>query len=576
SASAGATASAASALLAEEQLESLDSDWVPVNRCVVEHQQQQQSPVILDFRVSWNQDSCSITINCTERKSKQQQQPPQSFMGVYTLFELSCINSQLCLLNPQLQRYFPEQPHPACSRGFLASFLSGPVVNQTYLDSLTVYLKAAVDLCGARFVIDALFEELPAEDFFDSLSSLKENWHLDRIAKQKEQLEGLEFYRKQCVTLMELVSLVFQPEDEIMQRLANYLAEHFAFHLRPRVTLRGLAQYNIAMLKSRLDATPETEDTNAIGLEITDWIESFESSNQSIIELYCDYYTKLADMYEKALQRMDNACKKFGKNALASIQYVGERRESLQRRQLTEQTQRLRTEACRIENKVKLRKQEILSLAATQLSVEQIRAQTDRLELAVHRLQLKLFDARLRALDSEERLLNMERRLELDRCRTIDDERDEFFDAVEDLRSLRQMPDAPCPVTGGAKSDRLRRLDADLAALRSRKAAIRGAAQRLRDRRVASARDSEEAREASARREAAVSAEERARERREEERRRTAERLKQYRAKQREAARERRGLPPVATSSSQGSSSSKNQQQKSQTGDEECREAKIP
>lgn len=192
--SAGGCAAAA-AIIMEPQPDSLEG-WVAVRDTAFAEPQ----PPRLRFLVGWNGVEGAFAVTCHGRaEAGAQAQAPQSWAGLFSAPALRGVHRQLAAVCPRLEPAFPALPPtlPGAAGGgglwavlFPGGAAPGEAEVQELCRELERYLGWALELCGGRVVLDALFaaDRRRDDEYFESLHELRGRALRGHLARAKEAL----------------------------------------------------------------------------------------------------------------------------------------------------------------------------------------------------------------------------------------------------------------------------------------------------------------------------------------------------------------------------------------------------
>lgn len=177
----------------EPQPDSLEG-WVAVRDTAFA---EPQPPPRLRFLVGWNGAEGAFAVTCHGR-AEAAEQAPQSWAGLFSALALRGVHRQLSAVCPRLEPAFPELPPglPGVAAGGLWAVLfpGGAAPDEAELQelcrALELYLGWALELCGGRVVLDALFaaDRCCDDEYFESLHELRGKALRGHLARAKEAL----------------------------------------------------------------------------------------------------------------------------------------------------------------------------------------------------------------------------------------------------------------------------------------------------------------------------------------------------------------------------------------------------
>lgn len=152
----------------------------------------------LRFLVAWNDVEGAFAVTCHGR-AEAAAQAPQSWAGLFSAPALRGVHRQLAAVCPRLEPAFPALPPAlpgaAAPGGLWAVLFPGGAAPdeaevQQLCRELELYLGWALELCGARVVLDALFaaDRRRDDEYFESLHELRGRALRGHLARAKEAL----------------------------------------------------------------------------------------------------------------------------------------------------------------------------------------------------------------------------------------------------------------------------------------------------------------------------------------------------------------------------------------------------
>lgn len=158
-------------------------------------------PPRLRFLVAWNGVEGAFAVTCHGRAGEDAAaaQAPQSWAGLFSAPALRGVHRQLAAVCPRLEPAFPALPPtlPGAATGgglwavlFPGGAAPGEAEVQELCRELERYLGWALELCGGRVVLDALFaaDRRRDDEYFESLHELRGKALRGHLARAKEAL----------------------------------------------------------------------------------------------------------------------------------------------------------------------------------------------------------------------------------------------------------------------------------------------------------------------------------------------------------------------------------------------------
>ncbi|XP_017660496.1 PREDICTED: WASP homolog-associated protein with actin, membranes and microtubules [Lepidothrix coronata] len=418
----------------EPQPDSLDG-WVAVRDTAFA---EPQPPPRLRFLVGWNGAEGAFAVTCHGR-AEAAAQAPQSWAGLFSAPALRGVHRQLSALCPRLEPAFPALPPalPGAAAGGLWAVLfpggaaPGEAELQELCRALELYLGWALELCGGRVVLDALFaaDRRCDDEYFESLQELRGRALRGHLARAKEALRRVLQQHKSADTMVALMK-VYEKEDEAYQDLVTMATQFYQYLLQPFRDMRELATlYKLEILKSLQYDKLGPRRVAALQKDAEEWTKRAESAVCSIQDITVNYFKETVKALAAMHKQMEQDEERFGKTAWASAL---PRLENLKCMLAKETLQHLRArELCLKQKRTGIQKlMESLGEQEENLSV------VEELEIQYYETQLELYNVQLEVLKHEEMLLVVQ----LDTIkRQIKEKQDEvvYYDTCENPEELK-------------------------------------------------------------------------------------------------------------------------------------------
>ncbi|NXE73255.1 WHAMM protein, partial [Cochlearius cochlearius] len=421
----------------EPQPDSLEG-WVAVrDTAFVEPQ-----PPRLRFLVGWNGVEGAFAVTCHGR-AEAAAQAPQSWAGLFSAPALRGVHRQLAAVCPRLESAFPELPPAlpgaAAAGGGLWAVLfpggaaPGEAEVQELCRELELYLGWALELCGGRVVLDALFaaDRRCDDEYFESLHELRGRALRGHLARAKEALRRVLQQHKNADTMVALMK-VYEEEDEAYQDLVTMATQFYQYLLQPFRDMRELATlYKLEILKSLQYDNLGPKRIAALQKDAEEWTKRAENAVCSIQDITVNYFKETVKALAAMHKQMEQDQERFGKTTWASAL---PRLESLKCMLAKETLQHLRArELCLKQKRAGIQKNlENLSEQEENLTV------AEELEIQYYETQLELYNVQFEVLKHEERLLIVQ----LDTLRRqIKEKQDEvvYYDTCENPEELKAI-----------------------------------------------------------------------------------------------------------------------------------------
>ncbi|KAM6058584.1 WASP homolog-associated protein with actin, membranes and microtubules isoform 2-T2 [Chlamydotis macqueenii] len=417
----------------EPQPDSLEG-WVAVRDTAFA---EPQPPPRLRFLVGWNGVEGAFAVTCHGR-AEAAAQAPQSWAGLFSAPALRGVHRQLAAICPRLEPAFPALPPalPGAAAGGLWAVLfpGGPAPGEAEVQELCRelerYLGWALELCGGRVVLDALFaaDRRRDDEYFESLHELHRRALRGHLARAKEALRRVLQQHKNADTMVALMK-VYEEEDEAYQDLVTMATQFYQYLLQPFRDMRELATlYKLEILSLQYDNLGPKR-VAALQKDAEEWTKRAENAVCSIQDITVNYFKETVKALAAMHKQMEQDQERFGKTAWASAL---PRLENLKCMLAKETLQHLRArELCLKQKRAGIRKNlENFSEQEENLTV------VEELEIQYYETQLELYNVQLEVLKHEEMLLIVQ----LDTLRRqIKEKQDEvvYYDTCENPEELK-------------------------------------------------------------------------------------------------------------------------------------------
>ncbi|NXP73947.1 WHAMM protein, partial [Ramphastos sulfuratus] len=418
----------------EPQPDSLEG-WVAVRDTAFAESQ----PPRLRFLVAWNGVEGAFAVTCHGR-AEAAAQAPQSWAGLFSEPALRGVHRQLAAVCPRLEPAFPALPStlPGAAGGLWAVLFPGGAAPgeaemQKLCRELEVYLGWALELCGGRVVLDALFADDRRHDdeYFESLHELRGRALRGHLTRAKEALRRVLQEHKNADTMVALMK-VYEEEDKAYQDLVTMATQFYQYLLQPFRDMRELATlYRLEILKSLQYDNLGPKRVAALQKDADEWTKRAESAVCSIQDITVNYFKETVKAVAAMHKHMEQDQERFGRTTWASAL---PRLENLKCMLAKETLQHLRARELCLKQKraVIQRNMENLSEQEENLTV------VEELEIQYYETQLELHNVQLEVLKHEEMLLIVQ--LDILR-RQIKEKQDEvvYYDTCENPEELKVM-----------------------------------------------------------------------------------------------------------------------------------------
>ncbi|NXY81296.1 WHAMM protein, partial [Alcedo cyanopectus] len=417
----------------EPQPDSLEG-WVAVRDTAFS---EPQPPPRLRFLVGWNGVEGAFAVTCHGR---EEEQAPQSWAGLFSAPALRGVHRQLAAVCPRLEPAFPALPPALPGAGAAAGlwavlFPAGAAPDEAEVQELCreleLYLGWALELCGGRVVLDALFadDRRRDDDYFESLHELRGRALRGHLARAKEALRLVLQQHKNADTMVALMK-VYEEEDEAYQDLVTMATQFYQYLLQPFRDMRELATlYRLEILKSLQYDHLGPKRVAALQKDAEEWTKRAENAVCSIQDITVNYFKETAKALAAMHKQMEQDQERFGRTTWTSAL---PRLENLKCMLAKETLQHLRArELCLKQKRAVIQKNmENFSEQEENLSV------VEELEIQYYETQLELYNVQLEVLKHEEMLLIVQ----LDTLRRqIKEKQDEvvYYDTCENPEELK-------------------------------------------------------------------------------------------------------------------------------------------
>ncbi|NXI44593.1 WHAMM protein, partial [Galbula dea] len=420
----------------EPQPDSLEG-WVPVRDSAFAEPQ----PPRLRFLVGWNGVEGAFAVTCHSRGEEAAKAPQrESWAGLFSAPALCGVHRQLAAVCPRLETAFPALPStlPGTTSGgglWAVLFPGGAAPDEAEVQKLCreleLYLGWALELCGGRVVLDALFaaDRRSDDEYFESLHEFRGTALRGYVARAKESLRRVLQQHKNADTMVALMK-VYEEEDGAYQDLVTMATQFYQYLLQPFREMRELATlYKVEILKSLEYDNLGPKRVAALQKDAEEWAKRAENAVCSIQDITVNYFKETVKALTAMHKQMEQDQERFGRATWASAL---PRLENLKCMLAKETLQHLRArELCLKHKRAVIRKKmENLSEQEENLTV------VEELEILYYETQVELYNVQLEVLKHEEMLLTVQ----LDTLRRqIKEKQDEvvYYDTCENPEELK-------------------------------------------------------------------------------------------------------------------------------------------
>ncbi|MBN3290115.1 WHAMM protein, partial [Polypterus senegalus] len=373
-------------------------------------------PFKLGFIVEWNAIECKFAVTChnrTVQRQKRRQDPAlvdtqSSWAGLFSVSDLRNLHRHLTGVSEALEPYFPDlkefEPGNLWDLLFPSRATAGSEEAERDLDTpcrlLEKYLSTAIDVCGRRIVLDALFvqDDRDVEEYFENLHEFKKKSLEDQVTRTRESLRKLLQHHRSVDKMVALLK-IYEEEDEVYRELVTMATLFYQYLLQPFRDMRELAVlYKMEILKSLEFDDLGPKRIEALTKEVDDWTLQAEKAVCSIQDITVNYFAETSKALSGMQKQMEEDKKRFGQASWAS---AAPRLEKLKFLSAKETLQHMRAkEMCLNRRKADIRHNMEL-LTVQKESMETV----DELEIQYYEAQLELYDVKFEILKNEEMLL---------------------------------------------------------------------------------------------------------------------------------------------------------------------------
>ncbi|XP_076141028.1 junction-mediating and -regulatory protein isoform X2 [Alosa pseudoharengus] len=324
-----------------------------------------------------------------------------SWASLFSFQDMRTVHLQLCAVNSDLEPCLP--PFPEEHSGMWTVLFGVPELTQRETEilcyQLQVYLGHALDTCGWKILSQVLFADGDSEEYYESLSELRQTGYEEALHRAKRRLHELLERQRSMESMVELLDLYAQ-QDEAYGDLVEATTELYHYLLQPFRDMRELAMLRRQQIKISLE-TEYLGPRRVEGLkhEDEDWQKKAHTAALSIQDLTVKYFETTARAQKLMYERMKVDQRKFGKAAWTA---AVERMEKLQYAVSKETLQLMRAKEICLEQKKHGLCEEMQALQDGEDAMKHL----DHLEALYYKLQLQLYEIQFEILKYEELLLS--------------------------------------------------------------------------------------------------------------------------------------------------------------------------
>ncbi|KAI2647817.1 hypothetical protein H4Q32_028799 [Labeo rohita] len=393
-----------------DRMDSLDG-WVAVKRDAFDDSESHR----LRFIVEWNEIETKFAVTCHNRTLQRRGDASGSCAGLFSSAQLSYVHAHLSGVRDELGPLFPDLTGFREPSLWELLFSSAPRSDaDAACRQLERYLGAAVDACGRKIVLDALFSVTEADEreYFENLQEFKCRAMRDEITRATDTLRALLQTHPSADGLQRLMK-IYEEEDEAYRELASVATQFYQNLLQPFRDMREIATLYKTEILQREQLTDvmmkdgkclEYEElgpkrVSELEAEMNEWNQRGEKAVHSIQDITADYFRDTSKALTGMVKQMEQDQKRFGH---ASWGMATPRQEKLRVLLAKETLQYMRAKEMCIKRKRDEIREKMRSVAAG--GSEAMSVVRD-LELQYYETQLELHDCRFEILKNEELLL---------------------------------------------------------------------------------------------------------------------------------------------------------------------------
>uniref|UniRef100_A0A8C1RCY2 WASP homolog associated with actin, golgi membranes and microtubules n=1 Tax=Cyprinus carpio TaxID=7962 RepID=A0A8C1RCY2_CYPCA len=442
-----------------ERMDSLDG-WVAVKRDAFDESESHK----LRFIVEWNEIETKFAVTCHNRTLQRRGDASGSCAGLFSGAQLSGVGVQLSGVRDELGPLFPDLTRFREPTLWELLFSSAPRCDaDAACRQLERYFSAAVDACGRKIVLDALFSVTAADEreYFENLQEFKCRWlsvddddgvFVLQLLQTHPSTDGLQRLMK-----------IYEEEDETYRELVSVATKFYQNLLQPFRDMREIATlYKTEILKCLQYEELGPKRVSELEAEMNEWSQRGEKAVHSIQDITADYFRDTSRALTGMVKQMEQDQKRFGH---ASWAMATPRQEKLRVLLAKETLQYMRAkEMCikrkRVEIREKVDPQEGAAVSVVR-----------ELELQYYETQLELHDCRFEILRNEELLLLTQIKSTQRQIRELQ-EQVVYYDTCEDPEELQDVQVDISP-THSHLQQHLKQLESKRGAISSRRAYLR-------------------------------------------------------------------------------------------------------
>uniref|UniRef100_A0A8C1GQC5 WASP homolog associated with actin, golgi membranes and microtubules n=1 Tax=Cyprinus carpio TaxID=7962 RepID=A0A8C1GQC5_CYPCA len=418
----------------EFMMDSILDGWVAVKRDAFDDSESHK----LRFIVEWNEIETKFAVTCHNRTLQRRGDASGSCAGLFSSAQLTHVHAQLSGVRDELGPLFPELTRFREPRLWELLFSSAPRSDaDAACRQLERYLGAAVDACGRKIVLDALFSVTAADEreYFENLQEFKCRAMRDEMTRAKDTLLAV--------------------RRDIFYSILFYSILFYSILFYSILICGKCLQYEELGPKrvSELEA------------EMNEWSQRGGQAVHSIQDITADYFRDTSRALTGMVKQMEQDQKRFGH---ASWAMATPRQEKL-RVLLAKETLQYMTakEMCIKRKRDEIREKMHAVTAGGSEGVSVVR----ELELQYYETQLEIHDCRFEILRNEELLLLTQIKSTQRQIKELQ-EQVVYYDTCEDPEELQDVQVDISP-THSHLQQHLKQLESKRGAISSRRAYLR-------------------------------------------------------------------------------------------------------
>ncbi|XP_043120412.1 WASP homolog-associated protein with actin, membranes and microtubules [Puntigrus tetrazona] len=446
-----------------ERTDSLDG-WVAVKRDAFDDSESHK----LRFIVEWNEIETKFAVTCHDRTLQRRGDASGSCAGLFSGTQLSGVGAHLSGVRDELGPLLPDLTRFREPSLWELLFSSAPRCDaDATCRRLERYFGAAVDACGRKIVLDALFSVTAADEreYFENLQEFKCRAMRDEITRSKDALRLLLQTHPSTDGLQRLMK-IYEEEDEIYRELVSVATKFYQNLLQPFRDMREIATlYKTEILKCLEYEELGPKRVTELQAEMNEWNQRGEKAVHSIQDITADYFRDTSRALTGMVKQMEQDQKRFGH---ASWAMATPRQEKLRVLLAKETLQYMRAKEMCIKRKRNEIREKMRGVAAGGSEAVSV---VGELELQYYETQLELHDCRFEILRNEELLLLTQIKSTQRQIRELQ-EQVVYYDTCEDPEELQDVQVDVSPAHSHLQQH-LKQLESKRGAISSRRAYLR-------------------------------------------------------------------------------------------------------